>query len=293
MRSKIVLAIALVVLVIVIGGSYMLYTIYFAPPWTVVQCPPYGCPSNPGLLILTAYKFPVGGPLTVALYIQGYAEDFIGAKFYVCNVVNGATQYPCASATPVGGDCSAVVSPGTTCQATVTVSETGLIAGSVCKFILVTSNVGAFYYSLEYGVGVGTITYASQTVQSQLYVTIRTSVSTEATTSTFGQGTPPSTASEKLVLSNYHWDMSSNSIWVSITNVGTIPINLAQSSVLINGVWASTPPSSCANLGPGWNCGFAFNPPSGNYVVGTTYTLSVQTPDGAVFSFPIVVGGSA
>ena len=151
MRGKIVLGITLTVLLIVVGGSYVLYTIYFAPPWVVVQCPPYGCPSNPGLLILTAYQFPVGGPLTVRLYIQGDAEDFSGAKFYVCNLVNGSTEYPCASATSVSGDCNSVVSPGTTCQANVTVSETGLIAGSLCKFILVTSNVGAFYYSLEYG----------------------------------------------------------------------------------------------------------------------------------------------
>jgi archaellum component FlaF (FlaF/FlaG flagellin family) len=139
----------------------------------------------------------------------------------------------------------------------------------------------------------GTSSY-SQTVQSEQYITTTstTSITTQTSTSISGQGTSTYTESEKLVLSSYHWDMSSNSIWVAITNMGTVSIDLPQSSVFINGIPAPPPPSSCGTLAPGWNCGYAFTPPSGNWVFGTTYTLTIETPDGVIFSFPIVAGES-
>jgi archaellum component FlaF (FlaF/FlaG flagellin family) len=133
----------------------------------------------------------------------------------------------------------------------------------------------------------------SQTVQSQQYATTTpTTTATHATTSAFDQVTSLQSGSEKLVLSNYRWDMSSNSIWVAITNMGTVAIDLPQSSVFINGIPATPPPSSCGTLAPGWNCGYVFTPPSGNWVVGTTYTLTIETPEGVVFSFSIVAGES-
>jgi hypothetical protein len=172
--------------------------------------------------------------------------------------------------------------PGSSAQFTFNVGGPQFVDGQSYVLKIVTTD-GTFF---EYQV-------VAENGNSFVATTSTTSITASVTTSAFSQVTSSNAGSEKLILDNYNWDMSKNSIWVRFGNVGTVPINLAQGSVLINGVWAATPPSpSCANLAPGWNCGFAFNPPSGNYVAGTTYTLSIQTPDGTVFSFPIVAGAS-
>jgi hypothetical protein len=134
----------------------------------------------------------------------------------------------------------------------------------------------------------------SQTVQSQQYVTMTpsTSITASVTTSTFSQVTSSNAGSEKLILDNYNWDMSKNSIWVRFGNVGTVPIDLPQSTVYLNGILAPAPSTACGTLNPGWNCGYGFTPPTGNWVAGKTYTLTVETPDALTFSFPIIAGGS-
>lgn len=157
----------------------------------------------------------------------------------------------------------------------------------------------------------GQTSASAQTMQSQQYATttptttVETQVTTGATTTssffsytntisvtvtTTSYSTP---ASEKLVLRNYSWDTSSDMIWLRIGNTGNVPINLPQSSVFINGIPAPPPSSACGILNPGWNCGYSFTPPNGNWVVGTTYTLEIVTPEGVVFSFLIIAGGSS
>jgi hypothetical protein len=143
-------ALGLIILVIGIIG-YTMYSIVYSPtsPGSLVQCPEYGCPANRGSLIMTGVSFPVGGPLTMTFYNQGFAGIFADAKYYVCNSV-GARD--CALATVIGGNCSANVSPGSKCEVTVTAPVLGPGSfGSVYTLLLAT-NVGTFSYQVTSGI---------------------------------------------------------------------------------------------------------------------------------------------
>lgn len=248
----------------------MLYTTYFAPPWTVVQCPPYGC-SGGEQVILWAYNFPVGGPLTVTLYNQA-ESSWKFDKYYVCNVVNGATQYPCAEATLIGGDCNAALPSGGSCQAIVNVSVTGLVAGSVYKFIPVATDGVAFYYGVMYGSSQG------------------------------GANSPPA-GTPDILMTAYNFPVG-GPLTVTIQNTGAVPVNLTGATYWLESYDYPVPLSggNCsAAVMPGASCqaiinvSAALNVPGMELVPGTKYKFSVELPSESfseAFGFGVTYGTS-
>jgi archaellum component FlaF (FlaF/FlaG flagellin family) len=112
--------------------------------------------------------------------------------------------------------------------------------------------------------------------------------------------TANATSEELLILKKYKWDVFNvtgatsaiNLITLDFQNVGSVPINLAQSNVSIGGVPVPQPSGACGILlTPGSTCIYSFTLPNGNWVAGTVYTLEFVTPDGKVFSYSIVAGG--
>ncbi|MGD0175383.1 MAG: hypothetical protein ABSC50_00970 [Candidatus Bathyarchaeia archaeon] len=95
-------------------------------------------------MILEAYSFPSGGPLTVTLRNVGSAsENLASADYFVNGVV--ATSISIASCS------SSAVTTGDACVVTVTISTTNLTLGAPYPFKVVTPTGGVFSYSVIYG----------------------------------------------------------------------------------------------------------------------------------------------
>lgn len=275
MRTKIVVAI--VVLVVVIGGltSYALYSLYFAPAWTVVKCPQYGCSPGGEQIIMEGYNFPVGGPLTVSLMNTGaVVENLAGAHYFLCTVgIN--EQESCVSET-FSGNCGTFVSPGATCQATITVS--GLVSASGYVFKLITPYGAIFRYSVFEGVQGGP----------------------------FSQGGPSPTPDINMIAYNFPLG---GPLTATIKNIGYAPVDLADASYSILEV-----PDDGGNQVPliGGNCGTAVaigdscqaildvsalkgTVESPFFVPGTKYVFAVELLNetfSTAFKFAVTYGGS-
>ena len=108
-----------------------------------------------------------------------------------------------------------------------------------------------------------------------------------------------SSIEEQLILKKYRWDIFNatgatspiNLITLDLQNVGSVPIDVAQSNVSIDGMPATS--ATCGVLTPRSECIYSFTPPDGDWVTGTAYTIQLVTPDGTVFSYSIVAGGSS
>ena len=151
MRSKIVVAIAIVGLVIIIG-VYTLYSFYLVPAWTVVTCPQYGCSPGGEQIIMEGYNFPVGGPLTVTIKNIGTAPVNLKNATYAVETLNdGGLQVPL-----IGGNCTTAVAAGDSCQAILSVSAFNppLVPAQSYVFAVELPNQtfsSAFKYSVTYG----------------------------------------------------------------------------------------------------------------------------------------------
>ena len=93
-------------------------------------------------VIMEAYSFPTGQPLIVQLRNVGSASENLAiADFFVAG----------NKATSVAGTCGAAVTPGGSCQASVTVATGSLISGAAYPFKIVTPTGGVFSYTVIYG----------------------------------------------------------------------------------------------------------------------------------------------
>jgi flagellin-like protein len=102
---------------------------------------------------------------------------------------------------------------------------------------------------------------------------------------------------EQLILESYHWDMAAppGTIVLTLRNVGSASIDTEHTDVFINGIQiTSAPGGSCAaTLTPTQSCTSGTLTPSGtSYVAGAAYPLKLVTPDGGVFSYSVIAGGS-
>jgi flagellin-like protein len=99
---------------------------------------------------------------------------------------------------------------------------------------------------------------------------------------------------QQLIMEAYNWDSGSNSIQLTIRNVGSASIDASGTDVFVNGIGTSTNVlSACGTLTPGASCKATFTAPSGSYVAGAAYPLKLVTPDGGVFSYSVICGGSS
>ena len=92
-------------------------------------------------VIMEAYSFPTAGPLTVQLRNVGSASENLAIADYFIAGTKGT----------LGGNCGNAVTPGGSCQATVTVPVTSLISGAAYPFKIVTPTGGVFSYTVIFG----------------------------------------------------------------------------------------------------------------------------------------------
>lgn len=268
MRSKIVVAVAIVGLVIVIGG-YALYSFYLVPAWTVVTCPQYGCSPGGEQIIMEGYNFPVGGPLTVDLRNTGaLSENLAGAHYFMCT--EGASE-SCIPET-FSGNCGTLVEPGAGCQATITVS--GLVSASGYAFKLITPYGAIFRYSVFEG------------VNNQ--------------GATFNQGVSPT---PDILMTGYNFPVG-GPLTVTIKNIGAAPVNLTGATYWLGSYDYPVPLSggNCsAAVMPGASCqaivnvSAALSVPGMALVPGTSYKFSVELPSESfseAFGFGVTYGAS-
>lgn len=101
---------------------------------------------------------------------------------------------------------------------------------------------------------------------------------------------------QQLIMEAYNWNAGTGSIGLSLRNVGSASIDGTRTDVFVNGVKANAPTGSCSvTITPGQSCSMTFSAPlaTGSYVAGASYPLKLVTPDGGVFSYAVICGGSS
>jgi flagellin-like protein len=92
-------------------------------------------------VIMEAYSFPVGGPLVVQLRNVGSAsENLLGADYFIAGSKTNAPS----------GSCTSAVTPGGSCQASLTGIPPSLIPNAAYPFKIVTPTGGVFSYTVIY-----------------------------------------------------------------------------------------------------------------------------------------------
>jgi flagellin-like protein len=100
---------------------------------------------------------------------------------------------------------------------------------------------------------------------------------------------------QQLIMEAYNWGTVAGPIAVTVRNVGSASINAGATDVFVNGISASSGlGGGCsATLTPGQSCVGSVTVPSGTFIPGAAYPLKLVTPDGGVFSYSIICGGSS
>lgn len=95
---------------------------------------------------------------------------------------------------------------------------------------------------------------------------------------------------EQLIMEAYSW--SSNSLTLTVRNVGPAAINIAGADIFVNGVAIATNPFT-GTLTPQAAQTATLNVAAASCVSGVAYVVKVVTPDGAVFSYSAIDGASS
>jgi flagellin-like protein len=99
---------------------------------------------------------------------------------------------------------------------------------------------------------------------------------------------------EQLIMEAYSWP-TQDSLQVTVRNVGPANIAIGTADVFVNGVEISTSGGGCsAPLTPQQSCVMDLDATSASgLVAGAAYPLKIVTPEGGVFSYSIILGGSS
>jgi archaellum component FlaF (FlaF/FlaG flagellin family) len=103
---------------------------------------------------------------------------------------------------------------------------------------------------------------------------------------------------EQLIMEAYNWSPggAGSKITLTVRNVGSAAIDATSTDVFVNGISAGTlGDAGCAiTLTPlGGSCTASITAPTGTYTPGAAYPLKLVTPDGGVFSYSVIDGGSS
>jgi hypothetical protein len=127
-------------------GVAFYYGVMYGSSQGGTSSPPTGTPN----ILMTAYNFPVGGPLTATIQnIGAIPVNLTGASYWIASY-----DYPVPL---IGGNCSAAVMPGASCQVIVNVSAAlnvpgmALVSGTKYKFAV---QLPSESYSEAFGFGV-------------------------------------------------------------------------------------------------------------------------------------------
>jgi flagellin-like protein len=95
---------------------------------------------------------------------------------------------------------------------------------------------------------------------------------------------------EQLIMEAYNWS-SDGSLTVTVRDVGPATIGMDKADVFVNGVQLTS--TGCGStLDPQGSCQIIVNTGT-TLVPGAAYPLKIVTPEGGVFSYSIVFGGSS
>lgn len=95
---------------------------------------------------------------------------------------------------------------------------------------------------------------------------------------------------EQVILEAYSFPVGS-ALTITVRNVGTAAVDLSGADFFLNGV-SATPGNGCkVTLTINGSCTTAITATASSLVSGTSYPLKIVTPDGGVFSYPVVYGG--
>jgi flagellin-like protein len=105
---------------------------------------------------------------------------------------------------------------------------------------------------------------------------------------------------EQLIMEAYSWTAATgaNTLKVTVRNVGPANIAISTADVFVNGVEISTAGGGCAgSLTPQQSCVMSLSADAANsaatLINGAAYPLKIVTPEGGVFSYSIILGGSS
>jgi flagellin-like protein len=103
---------------------------------------------------------------------------------------------------------------------------------------------------------------------------------------------------EQLIMESYQWSFPSSpgTITLTLRNVGAAAIDTEHTDVFVNGIAMGPLAGSCATtLTPTQSCTSDSLTPGGtaSYIAGAAYPLKLVTPDGGVFSYSVIAGGSS
>jgi flagellin-like protein len=96
---------------------------------------------------------------------------------------------------------------------------------------------------------------------------------------------------EQLIMEGYNF-VNTGSLSVTLRNVGPATIGMATADYFINGVQV-TPTTACPNLTPTQSCPVTLGYGGTSLVGGAAYPFKVVTPEGGVFSYSVIAGGSS
>ena len=98
---------------------------------------------------------------------------------------------------------------------------------------------------------------------------------------------------EQLIMEAYNW--SGTSLSLTLRNVGSASISGSLTDVFVNGLSQGKLPASCnVSLTPSQSCTATITlVGTASLVPGAAYPLKLVTPDGGVFSYSVIDGGSS
>lgn len=100
---------------------------------------------------------------------------------------------------------------------------------------------------------------------------------------------------EQVIMEAYQW-LTDGTLKVTTRNVGPAAVAMDHADVFVNGISISSTGGGCTALNPTDSCIMTLTADSaavGTLVPGAAYPLKIVTPEGGVFSYSIIFGGSS
>jgi flagellin-like protein len=96
---------------------------------------------------------------------------------------------------------------------------------------------------------------------------------------------------EQVIMEAYRF-RTSGALTISVRNVGSATVDMAGADYFLNGV-SATPDNGCSlTLTISGSCTTTLTVSTSNLSSGAGYPLKIVTPDGGVFSYSVIYGGS-
>jgi flagellin-like protein len=96
---------------------------------------------------------------------------------------------------------------------------------------------------------------------------------------------------EQVIMEGYNF-VGGSILSVTLRNVGPATVGMSKADYFINGV-SVTPGTACQDLTPTASCQLSLTYSGSSLVNGAAYPFKIVTPEGGVFSYSVIAGGSS